>query len=408
MTAAWIVAGVSGLFVLAGVILVWRDMRRRRPSTALQPRPPGVPLATGRPPADAPLARPMPSPVTAPMPAPPAPVATAVTAPPGGADADVTIVHRTRAAVAGLTRRKTEAADVDAASSGSAFDALVSAVRAIRAEADGETADDEPEGQRWPSITGRWRALEAMVEGGVERLNSALNPNGLVISSAGDPSWSFRNRGYGTYRRVLLGGKSIAWLRTELTQTGQLVAKVRAHQVEQALVNAQASLPADGVTPNAVVETLAIALRPVAEFAAWSVPRRPSPETAGTQAWSSIDELTREAVAAAGDAFKVSGVRVVAAAAPAWDEVTGRQRWQLTLEHGSQAIGTVEMALAATSLDVTVVATDRLRNSLDRRRRLELAGLTAKSLSDTLAACAWPLIADAQNRADASKLGYAG
>ena len=49
---------------------------------------------------------------------------------------------------------------------------------------------------------------------GVDKVNAVLAPVRLSISASGEPSWSYKNRGYGAYRRVLLQGESVDGART--------------------------------------------------------------------------------------------------------------------------------------------------------------------------------------------------
>ena len=86
----------------------------------------------------------------------------------------------------------------------------------------------------------QWSALQPAIAAGVERTNALLAPVRLFIGPVGEPSWSYKNRGYGAYRRLLMGGESVAWLRLELFTDGQLRAGVKAHRDDRATVNASA------------------------------------------------------------------------------------------------------------------------------------------------------------------------
>ena len=95
-----------------------------------------------------------------------------------------------------------------------------------------------------------------------------LAPVRLSVGASGEPSWSYKNRGYGAYRRLLLDGESIAWLRLELSPDGRLHASVKAHKDDRAEINAAADVAAEGLNAARVSDLLSQCLKPAASFAA--------------------------------------------------------------------------------------------------------------------------------------------
>ena len=96
----------------------------------------------------------------------------------------------------------------------------------------------------------------------------------LFINTSGDPSWSYKNKGYGAYRRLLLGGESLGWLRLELSADGQLRANVKAHKDDRADINAAAEVPAEGLTAARASDLFSQCLKPAVTYAARQTQRQ--------------------------------------------------------------------------------------------------------------------------------------
>ena len=114
----------------------------------------------------------------------------------------------------------------------------------------------------------QWSALQAAIASGVEDTNTALAQARLFIATPGEPSWSYKNKGYGAYRRLLLAGESLGWLRLELGNEGQLRASFKAHKDDRAAINASADIGADGLTATRAGDLLLRCLEPAASYAA--------------------------------------------------------------------------------------------------------------------------------------------
>lgn len=285
-----------------------------------------------------------------------------------------------------------------------AFDQLRQVIATIGADADATSLGAE--GQRWPSVEKRWPSLGVEIDTATNELNMLLSAVDMQLGPAGETGWSFKNRGYGTFRRIIIGGRSIAWLRCELTHGGQVTFKTRAHAVEQALLNTGASIPIDSAKPRTILDGLSKVLRPAAEYAAWIKPKQNAEAQAGADAWNEVAAVATQALGIASSALREAGAELSEKAPPAWDAAVGRQRWPLAVRVGGNLIGRVDVDLVRRSLEVAVDNPDR--GDLARRRRVDTLGLTPHALAEAIAACAWPTVAEFLQRPDTSALGYAG
>ena len=66
------------------------------------------------------------------------------------------------------------------------------------------------------AVVADWGALQEPLEAGVANINALLQQAQIAIAPPGDSAWSYKNHGYGVYRRILIGDESVAWLRLEL------------------------------------------------------------------------------------------------------------------------------------------------------------------------------------------------
>jgi hypothetical protein len=404
----WLLAGASAALIGGGVYLTWRDLRSKRatlPVASPEPRAPDprmrdttVTVSTG------PSVR-----LNTKLPAAPTQNRTAqppVQSSPDRASpldinaASVTIVKReavrttpVETAIAPTRRDQIPAAKV------SAFLELRTSVDAILAETAGAT-DTEPEGQRWPSVEARWAHIEREIDQAVAHLNGTLMPVALELGKAGETGWSFKNRGFGSYRRIGIGGRSVGWLRAETNQEHQLICKVRAHAPDHALLNASAQIPAQRLDAELVLELLAKVLRPSADYAAWLAPKARAAADDGTvDAWSVLAPTAATAMTVAAGALKEAEATLTETAAPAWDPATGRHRWMLAVAVGQARVADIAIDLTKHGLEVGSRPIDTLKSDLGRRRRLDLKGLDAHALAEAIAASAWPAVAEALERA---------
>ncbi len=324
------------------------------------------------------------------------------------AAAAVTIVHKTAPPPPRTLRPNSDTTSrVTAIIPGEspAFDQLQSAIANISAEA--STDEFSTEGQRWPNVEKRWLTIAHELDAAVIQLNHVLAAVDLEIGPAGESGWSFKNRGYGAFRRLLLNGRSISWLRIELTNTGQLSLKARSHAVEQALLNASAQVKADGGSLRGLLDGLSKTIRPAAEYAAWTKPRLQAEAEANQDGWSEVAAVATQALSIAAAAFREASADIVETVAPSFDVQFGRYRWPLAMKVGGNIIGRVHVDLVRRTLEVSVDEPDRL--DLARRQAIDTLGITPHALAEVIANCAWPTVAEALQPTDANTaLGYAG
>jgi hypothetical protein len=244
-----------------------------------------------------------------------------------------------------------------------------------------------------PSLAEQWAVLAPMVEAAVTSLNALLARDGLALGESHAADWSYRQRGYGAYRRLLLAGNSIAWLRLELTAEGKLQASVRAHGAEHAAINASAERTAAGLGPQQLATLLLECLRPATGNGTQD---GKLPNAAPAQAWQPGEEniVVDSALKATNGALAVAGARIVPEAAETDSaSLAGTRPSSLRVEVGGQGVASMRIALVADAMEVAVVPRDARLTELGRRRRLPLEGMTIHALAETIAGCAWPAIA---------------
>jgi|GEM_PF-2199793 len=244
-----------------------------------------------------------------------------------------------------------------------------------------------------PTLEQRWLALQPAIAAGVDKVNAVMAPLRLAIGAAGEPSWSYKHRGYGVHRRLLLGGESLAWLRIELDAEGRLHASLKAHKEERAELNAAAEVPADGLNAARAGELLSRCLEPAARHAAQEHGGRAPDEEASEQAWKGVDAMVTDALKATNGALAQAGARLVALAPAAWDAQQRRHRLALSVEVDGEEVARMHIERLAHEIEVAVGVREAHLAGLGRRRRLPVQGMTIHALAETIAGCAWPAIA---------------
>ena len=237
----------------------------------------------------------------------------------------------------------------------------------------------------------QWAVLQPAIAAGVERTNALLAPVRLVIGPVGEPSWSYKNRGYGAYRRVLMGGESVAWLRLELFTDGHLRAAVKAHRDDRATVNATADTAAAGLGGDRAAELFSECLQPAATYAARKL--RDSDEEASEQAWESVDPVVATALKATNGALAQAGARLFALGPAAWESDLRRHRMALSVEVNGDDVARMHIERLPHEMEVAVGVRDPQLAALARRRRIPVDGMTIHALAELIASCAWPAIA---------------
>jgi hypothetical protein len=259
------------------------------------------------------------------------------------------------------------------------------------APATARAAVDPPRQGARLALEQQWAILQPAIAAGVERTNALLAPVRLVIGPVGEPSWSYKNRGYGAYRRVLMGGESVAWLRLELFTDGHLRAAVNAHRDDRATVNATADTAAAGLGSDRATELFSECLQPAATYAARKL--RDSDEEASEQAWESVAPLVAAALKATNGALAQAGARLFALGPAAWEIDLRRHRMALSVEVNGDDVARMHIERLPHEMEVAVGVRDPQLATLARRRRIPVDGMTIHALAELIASCAWPAIA---------------
>src|SRR5262245_16011619 len=238
----------------------------------------------------------------------------------------------------------------------------------------------------------RWAKLQPVLGEAVEQVNAVLARAGLSVGPAGEPSWSM-NKGYGSYRRILVGGESLAWLRLELDAGGQLHAGVKAHKEDLAAINTGSSMPAAGVSTARASDLLSECLKPAASLALQAAGGGNTERWASETAWKAVDPIVTAALLADNGALAQVGARFVTVGAPAWVPDVNRHRLTVGIEVFDRDVARMLVERVGEEIEVAVGLPDAGLAELGRRLRIPLQGLTTHALAELIASCAWPTIA---------------
>jgi hypothetical protein len=237
----------------------------------------------------------------------------------------------------------------------------------------------------------RWSALQPAIATAVEQTNAVLAAVRLFIGPVGEPSWSYKNKGYGAYRRLLMAGESMAWLRLELLVDGQLRASVKAHKEDRAAVNAVADVPAAGLDAARISDLFSQCLQAAALYATLQI--RDSDKEASEQAWASVEALVAAALKATNGVLAQTGAQLVALAPAAWESELRRHRMALSVEVNGDDVARMLIERLPYEMEVAVGIREPQLADLGRRRRIPVDGMTIHALAELIASCAWPAIA---------------
>ena len=157
----------------------------------------------------------------------------------------------------------------------------------------------------------RWLVLKPTLAVAIGKVNAVLAPVRLSIGPAGEPTWSYKNAGYGAHRRMLLGEESLGWLRLELTADGRFHAALKAHKDEHAEINASAETVAASLSPVHASDVLSRCLEPAARYAARAGGGIVDERQLSEQAWELVEPLVLAAIKATNGALAQAGARLV-------------------------------------------------------------------------------------------------
>jgi hypothetical protein len=241
------------------------------------------------------------------------------------------------------------------------------------------------------AVVAEWAALQEALEAGVDNINALLHQAQISLGQAGESAWSYKNHGYGIYRRILIGEESVAWLRLELAPDG-LHARVKAHKDDRAEINAAAHAEAKGLNAKRAGDLLADGLKPLAAYVAKTQGPVVLTDVASAKAWQAIDGVVSAALSATNGALSQAGARLVPLDAPAWHAEVNGHRLPLAIEVYGKDVARMHIDHRGAEVEVAVGVPDALFINLGRRRRIPVAGLATHPLAELIADCAWPVI----------------
>jgi hypothetical protein len=379
---------ISGILIGAGISIVWRDIQRKRRGAFVSARDVRV---TSDPDIEITIdhgGEPEPIPRVLPVPSRPPPRYSEggrQSAPAASGRGDGQSLAAALAAVPSpppVTPGAWDGAEGSAAYASPAPPPPAVAARAV--------ADPPRQGARL-ALEQQWSALQPAVAAGIERTNVQLGPVRLAIGPVGEPTWSYKNRAYGAYRRVLIGGESVAWLRLELFTDGRLRAAVKAHRDDKATLNATTDAAAADVDGDRAAELFSECLQPAATYAARKL--RDADEVASEMAWESVDALVAAALKATNGALAQAGAKLASMGPAAWEGTLRRHRMALSVEVNGDDVARMHIERLPHEMEVAVGVRDPQLAALARRRRIPVDGMTIHALAEMIASCAWPAIA---------------
>lgn len=276
------------------------------------------------------------------------------------------------------------------------FPRLVQAIADIR----GELARDDEDGSiaRDPSIETSWRAIARRVDRLIGDVEPTVQPVNIVFSPPGEPRWALSNHAFGNYRRINLSGESVGWLRTEITTEGQLRFRVRAHQPDLALLNAEAVCDLGRLNSTELVQALTVALLPITRYATWIETKplvSPLDRTGLDATLQKATEIANGALAEARASFRRSRRQE--------NTATSTQRYVLDVLMDGQQIALMRIEEADAHVTISVGVPDPSRLDLARGQQLASEPLAAYELAEAMATCAWPALAHALGAAESPR-----
>jgi hypothetical protein len=232
-----------------------------------------------------------------------------------------------------------------------------------------------------------WGMLAPALDAAAAKVNALLAPQQLTLGPASAADWSYRRRGYGAYRRLLLDRDSIAWLRLEVTADGRLHANLKAHRDDRAGLNGTAEARIEGLTAERAADLLLACLRP----AAGTVGAEDRRDAVRAQGWQDAEVVLGSALKATNGALAQVSARIVPLTqAP---EPAHPRRMALRVEVDGNDVARMHIERLNHEMEVAVGVPEASLADLARRRRLPLEGLTIHGLAELIAGCAWPAIA---------------
>lgn len=253
--------------------------------------------------------------------------------------------------------------------------------------------EDRSRTDRSSKTVADWSRLEPRVEETVQAINSVLYDVGIVIAPAGQNGWSFNNRGYGSFRRVLLGGESVAWLRMELTSDNRFICALRCHGDEKSALNADESVSAIALSDQRIASLISASMQPITKFAARSSSKNVSEQDIAKNLWLESQKLVGEALTSAAVALEESGSDLEVFEDARWDEASRRYRLGVRVMHNAELVANLYVDRpTAEHIECLVVPVGSAAGLAVQRERLAVAGLQMLELAEAFVNCVWPSI----------------
>ncbi len=261
-----------------------------------------------------------------------------------------------------------------------------------------ESSEQSGSGGKSKQTVRDWKALGERIEKSISSVNSVLRKVDISIGSAGQPGWSFSNRGYGSFRRVMLADQSVAWLRLELSSNGRFICALRSHGDERSALNANETINAQVLTSDKISALIAASMQPITKYAAHNSSRMISDQDADHTIWQESEELVTVALKRAGDALLESGAVFEIGDAPEWNDMTKRHRLIVKVLLSRKHIAQMYIERpTARHIECLVVPATPEAGKRSERQRVELAKLTSTDFAELIVNCLWPAIETAWN-----------
>ena len=350
MTTAFILI-VSGVLIGAGISIIWRDVRKKRRSTFVSQRdcrPPSAPD-----------------------------------------EVEITISHRP------LAGRGAGAADFEPRAGGLSHAPAGRRRRDRRQLAASMAAGDRARGVLSRSSSSGRRCSRRSPPAST-RSTPCWRRRALSLGAPGEPSWSYKNRGYGAYRRLLLRRRERGVAPARASPATAAARQRQGAQGRRAQINASPPMPAEGLNARRASDLLSECLKPAAQHAL-QAPRRAQTATARRPPASRPGRASTRVVAAAlkatNGALAQAGARLVPLAPAAWERELRRHRMTLAVEVNGDDVARMHIERLPHEMEVAVGVREAQLIDLGRRRRVPVDGMTIHALAELIASCAWPAIA---------------
>jgi hypothetical protein len=251
---------------------------------------------------------------------------------------------------------------------------------------------DEPAPRR-PALEKSWAALQPAIEAGIKSVNLVLRGIGASVGEPGERGWSYKNKGFGSFRRISIGSESVAWLRLEVSADGLLHATVKPHRDRWDHLGAACSKPVEGFDAVRASDLLSECLQPAATFAAQAMQTSRAGTSNGQAARDTRDDIFAAALRAANGALAQARASIVPLGPGSWDDQAQCHRTPFSIQVNGNEVARMHIDRHAHQLEVAVGVRDSHLANLGRRRRLPITGLTIHTLADVIASCVWPAVA---------------